>query len=339
MTPRVTAVVLAYGDEPLLTRCVASLLASSDADVDVVLVDNGCTTPGAVDSLAAEPRVTLLRPGHNLGYAGGCNAGAAAATGEILMFVNADAVADPGAAVTLARAVDEPRVGLATGSVRLLDEPDLLNAAGNPLTIAGVVWAGHFREPATSHRTNRPVAVISGAAFAARREVWDSLGGFDDAHFAYHEDTDLSVRAWQRGYEVVYVADAVVLHRYEFSRNPRKHYLLERNRLLNLAVLWQARTLLLLAPALVAFELAVLATATVQGWLPAKLDGYRWLWVNRRHVRDRRRRVQAERRVPDRDLVPLLTPRIAATNVDLPPGAGLANALLSAYWAVVRRLI
>src|SRR5690242_20459746 len=86
----VSAVILAWGDEPVLEEAVDAVLASEGVDVDVVLVDNGCTSD-AVPRLAAVPGVTVLTPGENLGFAGGCNLGASRATGEVLAFVNGDA--------------------------------------------------------------------------------------------------------------------------------------------------------------------------------------------------------------------------------------------------------
>jgi GT2 family glycosyltransferase len=318
---------------------VGSLLGSTGVELDVVIVDNGCTVPGLVDDLErADDRTTVVRPPDNLGYAGGCNAGAAVATGDVLVFVNGDAAVEPDAVATLVGALADG-VGLVTASVRLADDPATINAAGNPLNILGLVWAGHFGEPAAHHDSRREVAVVSGAAFAVRRETWDLLDGFDPLHFAYHEDTDLSVRCWQQGLSVVYVPEAVVVHRYEFSRNPRKLFLVERNRLLNLMTLWQPRTLLLLLPLLLLFELAMLALAARQGWLHEKVAGYRWLWRHRREVGARRRAVQGGRRLPDRDIARILTPEITAANIDLPPGVGALNAALSAYWSVVRRLL
>ena len=77
--------------------------------------------------------------------------------------------------------------------------------------------------------------------------------------FAYLEDTELSLRCWQRGLKVMFVPDAVVLHDYEFSRNPSKLGLLERNRLIMLLTLYERHTLAVLAPALLAVEIATLA--------------------------------------------------------------------------------
>src|SRR5688500_16908429 len=92
--PRVTAIVLAYGPEPSLRDCVLAILGSRKVQADVVLVDNGCTTD-AVAFLEACAGVSVIRPGLNTGFAGGCNLGARHATGDYLAFVNGDAMVSP----------------------------------------------------------------------------------------------------------------------------------------------------------------------------------------------------------------------------------------------------
>jgi GT2 family glycosyltransferase len=335
----VTAVVLAHGSEPWLGACLDSLLASTGVDVDVVLVDNGCTDPASVELAASRSGVSVVRPGDNLGYAGGCNVGADHAHGDVLAFVNSDAVVDPDALRALARALDDAAVGLVTASVRLAEDPALLNAAGNPVHLTGLSWAGHHGEPADRWTRPRDVASVSGAAFAVRRDVWRALGGFEPTWFAYNEDAELSLRAWQRGLRVRYCPDAVVAHHYEFSRNPTKNYLLERNRLLNVLTLYPRRTLLVLAPVLLAFELAMLALAARLGWLTEKWAGYRWIAAHRAWLRARRRDVQAARTVPDAVVTDLLTSRLDPGNVDLPPGVAAVNAVVTAYWRVARRIL
>ena len=71
---RVTAVVVAFGAEPLLPDCVRSILASDGIDVEVVLVDNGCTD-GGVDAVRALDGVHVIEPGRNLGFDEACNVG------------------------------------------------------------------------------------------------------------------------------------------------------------------------------------------------------------------------------------------------------------------------
>ena len=122
---------------------------------------------------------------------------------------------------------------------------------------------------------------LSGCCFAIRRELWVSLGGYAAEYFAYHEDTELSLRLWQRGLSAEYLPDAVVRHHYEFSRNELKYYLIERNRLITVLTTYQMRSLIVLAPVLALTEAAMLAAALAGGWVRPKARGWAWLWRHR----------------------------------------------------------
>ena len=333
--PRLTAVMLAWRDEPLLVESVHAVLASAGVEVDVVLVDNGCTSD-AVERLSAVPGVTVVDPGDNLGFAGGCNLGARHATGELLAFVNGDAVVTPDALARLAAALTDD-VGLATASVRLYDEPDVINSAGNPVHFTGLSWAGGLGQPAAAYAESREVASASGAATACRADRFASLGGFCEPMFAYCEDTELSLRSWQRGWKVVYVPDAVVLHHYEFSRNPQKFYLLERNRLFLVLTVFGPGLLIGAFLPLLALELATLALAVRNGWARQKLAGWWWLLRHAGLVRSRRRQVRSERVVSDREFAGVLTGDL---DFDLPGlrVPALARRGSRGYWSIARRL-
>ncbi len=331
----VSVITLAFGDEPLLGACVDAVLGSGGADVEHIVVDNGCAH-GEVDRLGERPGLVVVRPGRNTGFAGGCNLGARTARGDVLVLVNSDALVTPGAVAALARAASDPTMGIATASVRLLERPDVVNSVGNPVHFSGLSWAGGLGEPAVAHAEAREVASASGCAMAMRREVWDELEGFCEDLFAYCEDTELSLRCRLAGLRVGYVPDAVVLHDYQFSRHPHKNYLLERNRLFVLLTVYRPRTLLLLAPPLLGLELAVLAVAVREGWAGQKLRGWWWLVTHAAQVRRRRAWVQAARRQGDRGLVGVLTGDFAPgpeTGVSAPTPVRL---LSRGYWALVR---
>jgi GT2 family glycosyltransferase len=334
----VSAVVLAYKDEPWLERSVRAVLDSRGVEVEVVLVDNGCTD-GAVERLAGLDGVHLVRPHENLGFAGGCNAGASQARGDVIALVNGDALVAADALARLADVALEPDIGIASASIRLADAREKLNSAGNELHFLGFAWSGAFGEEASAHQRRRDVAYASGAGMAMKAELWKRLGGFDAQYFAYHEDAELSLRCWQQGMRVVYVPEAVIIHRYEFSRNARKYYLVERNRLALLLTLFEGRTLALLSPALGVAELATLVVAVKSGWARQKLAGWRWLVGHRRWVMARRHQLQVERTVGDRDVAPLLTDRLDAGNYPLPLVLRPLDRLLGGYWSVVRRFL
>jgi GT2 family glycosyltransferase len=333
---RASAIVLAHGSESTLVACVRSLV---EAGVGEILVVDNDAAPEPVAAVGRLAGVRVLSPGCNLGYAGGCNYAAEHASGDVLVFVNSDALVRSGAVDVLVRRALEPDVGLVSARVLLAQDPGLVNAAGNPVHFLMFSWAGGLGEPADPAAVVGETASISGVAFAVRRGVWDELGGFDEDYFAYCEDVYLSMRAWQAGYRVLTEPAAVVLHHYEFGRNLAKHYLLERNRLMNLLLLPESRTRRLVGPAAVAVEIGVLAVALRDGWAADKVAGWRWLLRHRRELAVRRRTIQAARRVPDRDLAPLLRGRL-----DPPEGLGPAvppvvSAFLERYWSGVQRWV
>ena len=334
---RASVIVLAHGPEPTLAECVRALLAGGGPD-EVLVVDNAAAR-GPVQEVRGLPGVLVLDPGRNLGYAGGCNYGAAHASGDVLVFVNSDAIVTPGAVQVLADRALEPAVGLVSASVYLAQDPSRINAAANPVHFLMFSWAGGFGESADPAAAPVDTASITGVAFAVRRSVWDELGGFDEAYFAYCEDVYLSIRAWQAGYRVLSEPAAVVLHHYEFSRNASKHYLLERNRLMNLLLLPEARTRRLVGPAALLVELGVLVAAVRDGWAADKVAGWRWLYRHRAGLAARRHEIQAARRIPDRDLALLFRGRL-----DPPEGLGptvpsIVSSFLDRYWRGVRRWV
>lgn len=332
--PSVGVVVLAWQDEPWLAECVDAVLASTGVAVELVVVDNGANH-AHIAPLVGDDRVRVLRPGRNLGFASGCNAAAAELRTDFVALVNSDAVVVPD---TLRQLVDEarwPGTGPVMASIRFAERPDVLNSGGNPVHLLGLSWAGRMNTVET--RTEPfDVTAASGACLLLARSVWRELGGFDEQYFAYVEDTDLSLRAWRDGWSVRCVPAAVALHHYQFSRNPQKLYLLERNRLYLLATAWPVDLLLVLAPLLMAFELAVLAQAAIGGWAPAKLRGWVWLWTHRRLVLARRRRWRAQAEATRQHWVQRLTPELEPHVIGSTLLARVVNVVVQFYWVRAR---
>jgi len=333
----VSVIVLAWGSEPYLAGCVASVLADPDDSVELIVVDNGAEQ--AVSGLPSDPRLRVIVTGRNLGFSGGCNEGARHALGGTLVLLNSDARAEPGAVAALVSAVRDPAVGMASGSIRLADRPDLMNSAGNPVNFLGVVWAGAFGEPASLHDAPQDVPSASGAFLAIRREVWQQLGGFPAEYFAYHEDTELSLRCWQAGLRVVFEPSAVALHHYAFSRNPRKQYLLQRNRWLTVLTVYPRSVLLAVLPAMLAFDAALAGVAAAQGWFPQWLKAWGWLLSHPTLIARRRRAVLRHSTISATTFADLLSPVIEPAMIERPPGTGLLNRLLRCYWGLVRRML
>ena len=331
----VSAVVVAYATGPRLTRCLDSLAGAAE---EVVVVDNGDGGP-EIEEAAARDSVRVVAAGGNLGFAGGANLGAREASGDVLAFVNPDTVAEPGALRRLGERLADPAVGIDMARLRLLDRPELLNSTGTEVHVSGIGWAGGYGEPADSLRELRDVPAPSGAAMAMRSETFRELGGFAEELFMYLEDLELGWRARIAGYRVVVDPASDVLHEYEFGRNPRKNYFLERNRLVFVLSAYSARLLVLLGPLLVATELGMTALALKEGWLRDKLSGWTWLARNTRMVGRRRRSTQGLRKVPDRELARYLTPVFDPKMIPVPGLLKTANPLVERYWSLVRKAL
>ncbi len=334
----ISVVVVAYDTGPLLLRCLESVLQDGGDEVEAVVVNNGGEGEEIV-AARARPGVTVLSPGANLGFPAGCNLGAAHARGDVLVFLNPDTVAAPGALHRLAAALDDPTVGVAQARLRLLREPELVNTAGNVLHISGLAWLGESGERARQTSELREVAFPSGAAMATRADVFHELGGLREELFLYQEDVDLGWRVRHSGRSVVVVPAADVYHDYSPEMTRQKLYFIERNRLAVLFCNCSARLLLLLAPVLAAAELGLALVAWRQGWLGEKARGWDWLIRNARSLVALRRMTQRARRVPDRELVGLLVPALDGRVITAPRVVALANPMLTRYWALVQRLV
>lgn len=337
-TPRVSAVVVAYRSGEALTRCLESVLAAP-AVREVIVVDNGSGGP-EIETVRALAGVHVLEPAENLGYGGGCNAGAAEARGDVLLFLNADTEVDAGAPEALATALTDPDIGVAVPRIVLLDDTERLNSAGNAVHLTGLAWPAHWGEPAASAGERRDVGYASGSALAIRAETFRELGGFAEELFLYQEDLELSWRARLAGLRVVVEPAATVSHAYHYDRlDPEKHYWLERNRLVFVLTAYSGRLLALLAPVLLAAEIGLALLARRDGWWREKRRGWLWLLRNRATVARLRRRTQSLRRIPDREAARFLADRLDPPMREVPEAVERLEPLVRAYWAVARRLL
>ncbi len=337
-------IVVAYDSGPALLPCVASIWADQP-DWEVIVVNNGAGGE-EIDAVAAAGRVTIVKPQQNLGFAGGCNLGAKLASAETLVFLNPDTVIAPGSLRRLVEPLADPEIGIVTGRLRLLDQPELLHAAGTVIHVSGLGWSDGYgtSSDAPEVLADAPalltdVTAPCGAAMALRADVFNELGGFHDEFFLYQEDVQLGWRAQMSGRRVVYSSAADVYHDYDFERHGKKRYFMERNRIAFLGTCFSGRTLLLLSPVLLVTELMMLLLAARQGWFKDKIAGWMWLMRNGRKLLRRRRETQRGRTVRDRDLAWLLTAVVNPGNLKVPVLVRMLNPLLVGYWVLVRRAL
>jgi N-acetylglucosaminyl-diphospho-decaprenol L-rhamnosyltransferase len=208
-----TSVIIVNRDGAQWLRGCLGALAEDRDELDVVLVDNGSSDESREIVRREFPWVRLLPLDSNEGFAAGNNAGARHATGRFLAFLNNDTQPRRGWWRALRDAlVRTPDAGLATARIVYMNDPSTVDSAGDGLTR----WGGPFKrghgQPAALYDAPERVFGACGAAFMARRELFERVGGFDEDFFMTCEDVDLSYRARLVGHRCVYVPDAIVEH-------------------------------------------------------------------------------------------------------------------------------
>jgi N-acetylglucosaminyl-diphospho-decaprenol L-rhamnosyltransferase len=223
----VAAVVVNYKTAALTAGCVASLRA--DGVDDVVVVDSGSGDDCGERLAALDPAAVFVRFERNIGYGAAANAGVRRTSAPVVIVANPDLVVRPGTVPALSGALaSDPRLAMVGPRIDRPDGtrypsarafPSLADAFGHGF--AGLVttdnpWSRRYLRTGEEHAG--PSDWVSGAFFAARREAWDEVGGFDEGYFMFMEDVDLCWRLRQAGWGVAYEPAGRVTHLEGVSR-------------------------------------------------------------------------------------------------------------------------
>lgn len=212
--PVVSVVIPVYGERAYTVACLRSLARhGAGVPFEVIVVDDA-SPDDTVAVLRQIEGLRLLRNSENLGFVCSCNAGAAAARGEFVVFLNNDTQVTSGWIDALLRCFAE-RPGCGIAGSRLVYPDGRLQEAGALMFADGSGWnVGRF-EPrdAAPFRYRRRTDYVSGAALMIRRSTFEHIGGFDRRYApAYYEDADLAFATRGLGLDVWYEPSSMVVH-------------------------------------------------------------------------------------------------------------------------------
>lgn len=213
-SPIVSVIIPAHNKYAHTFHCLCALrIAPNNAPFEVIVVDDGSSDETSA-ALAEHSGATIVRHEEARGFIGACRAGAAAARGDYLLFLNNDTEPTAGWIDEMLAAFENfPQAG-AAGAKLIFPEGRLQDAGG-------VVWRsgdpfnyGRQKNPVDPrYNYAREVDYVSGAALMTPRRVWEEIGGFcRDLEPAYFEDTWYAFELRERGLRAIYTPQAEVFH-------------------------------------------------------------------------------------------------------------------------------
>jgi len=218
---KVSIIIPSKENVDFLRQCLSSIThITTYPDYEIVIVDNGSVekeTLNYYQTLRRDPRVKLAPYNQPFNYSAANNLGARHASGEILLFLNNDIeILEADWLEEMVRWAERPNVGIV--GAKLL-YPDLtIQHAGVVIGMEGhashVFWGAPetYSGPFGSVDWYRNYTAVTGACMMMRRDVFDTLGGFDEAYILAFSDIEICVRVHERGLRTVYTPFARLKH-------------------------------------------------------------------------------------------------------------------------------
>ncbi len=307
--------IVTYNHAHLIDACLRPL---RDLKVEVCVIDNASSDDTA--ERVRQAGYPCIVNHENRGYAAAHNQAIRQTSSEYILTLNPDVVLQPGFIAALEQALDaNPEVGSAAACLLRVEALDVA-----PVAIDGVgLYMRRNRrqgllcdgEPLANRPTEpRTILGPDGAAAFYRRAMLEDIAVdgeiFDEDFFIHKEDVDICWRALLRGWQALYVPQAVGWHIRSFRPGRREHV----SAFLRLCAV-RNRYLLLLKnedPALfrrdffhiITYDIAILGYLLLRERSSLRALGS--AWALRRKMLAKRRQIQARRRVSSAQLAPFM---------------------------------
>ncbi|MCC6793874.1 MAG: glycosyltransferase family 2 protein [Candidatus Hydrogenedentes bacterium] len=229
----VDVIVVSYNTRDLLRACLQSVARAANEieNLHTFVVDNASSDASAEMVRTEFPSVQLIALDKNIGFGPANNRGMRAGNSEYLLFLNSDAELTPGALKLLVSflggnpnaVIAGPRLEYPDGRFQLSCRRfptflrSLWNTAGIQRRLPNQFTSLQSWLAESDHVQGAKIDMVSGACFLARRDYFESIGGFDEKLFLYEEEMDVMLPARRKGKDVCYCAEARVIHHHGAS--------------------------------------------------------------------------------------------------------------------------
>lgn len=211
----ISVIISNFNGLRFLPRLLETLRQQEQVETEIIVVDRD-STDGSLEYLRGISDIRIVSEPAATGLVAGYHAGAAVARNELLFFCNEDMWFDPRCLYLLEHQISlERRIGAADPWQWTYDGQHWIHGGTR---FRRRRWEANSPYPRRGFDFTVPLAAGERVPFACagalliHRDVYEQIGGWDTTFFLDHEDIDLFVRAWQRGWECVTVPEAKVYH-------------------------------------------------------------------------------------------------------------------------------
>ena len=224
--PEVAIIIVNTNTRDWLHQCLLSLRDNDDVEREVVVIEND-SEDSSREMLQEEfPEVKVIVNEEKFGFAYNNNLGAKASTAPVLLFLNPDTKVPPGSLRHMLNAIEHrPDMGVFGG--KIFDGKDgIERSTGKFPTLTSIfldrilgyapplhpLLQRFSQRHYSGYETARSVDWVTGADLWIRRQLFESVGGWDSAIFLYYEDQDLCYKVKRAGYGVFYTPTSTIYH-------------------------------------------------------------------------------------------------------------------------------
>lgn len=346
MNRKVLIVILVYNGADYIRDCLSSLakITYPKDQFEILVIDNASTDNSAEYVKNNWTEIKLIVNHKNVGFAAGNNIGMQYAIDKDFDYVyllNQDTVVEPNFLEKVVEVGESDKnIGAVQSKLLLYQDKSKINSIGNQIHYLGFAFAGGHQTP-DQEMKDQEITYPSGASTLFRVKVLKEVGLFNPEFFMYHEDADLGWRLWLADYKVFLAPKSVVYHKYEFSRSIKKYYYMERNRYLVILQNYKLATLLLIAPACLAMDIAMFFYSFINGWWKEEFRVYNYFFNPKNWIKllNTRKEVQKNRKIKDKMIVKRFVGQIDFQDIQNPLLKYVANPIFNLYWQIIRKLI
>ena len=308
MQELVSIIIVSYNGKRFLQKCFESLFSQSYKNVEVILVDNGSSDDSIAYTNKYFPKVKVVNPHANTGFAQGNNIGVKHAKGKYLFLLNNDAWVDHDTITNLVKEYKD--------SIGILG-PTVYNPDGS-LQSEGINIDRFGYSVSEKENIPKDPFYVLGAGMFMSRALFNKAGGFDERYFMFVEEVDLAWRVRLLGYKVKVAPDAAIYHigggslfggkaqkGAVYKTNTRRVYLRERNTITTLLKNYQLTSLLYIIPSYISLNIAEMLFFLLRMQPNISYLYLRaWVWniKNMKGTLKLRQKIQHTRKISDQEL-------------------------------------